>query len=84
MNSQQLKKTAITAIVCFAAAACLARAATYTSPRQLALNDVYQINVDYASGDEATTEHKTDANDGVGGDNPYYRRTNVARAHVGG
>jgi hypothetical protein len=59
-------------------------AATYTSPRQLALNDVYQLNPDSASGDEVTTCPKTDANDGTSGDNPYFRRTNVARAHLGG
>ncbi len=59
-------------------------AATYTSPRQLILNDVYQLNVDSATGDEATTLPKTDANDGLNGDNPYFQRTNVARAHLGG
>jgi len=59
-------------------------AATYTTPRQLAINDTYQLNPDSATGDEATTEPKTDANDGQSGDNPYFRRTNVARAHVGG
>ncbi len=60
------------------------RAATYTSPRQLNPNDVYQLNVDSATGDEETTQPKTDANDGLNGDNPYFRRTNVARAHLGG
>jgi hypothetical protein len=60
------------------------RAATYTSPQQLALNDTYQLNPDSATGDENTTEPKADLNDGQNGDNPYYQRTNVARAHLGG
>src|SRR3989304_4584345 len=59
-------------------------AATYTSPRPLNLNDVYQLNVDSATGDEGTTQPKTDANNGLNGDNPYFQRTNVARAHLGG
>lgn len=60
------------------------KAATYTTPRQLALNDVYQLNVDSATGDEATTQPKIDLNDGQGGDNPYFQRFNIARAHLGG
>jgi hypothetical protein len=60
------------------------QAATYTSPQQLNLNDVYQLNADGATGDEATTEPKTDLNNGQNGDNPYFQRTNVARAHLGG
>ncbi len=59
-------------------------AATYTTPRQLNLGDTYQLNPDSATGDEDTTCPKTDANTGTGGDNPYYQRTNVARAHLGG
>lgn len=59
-------------------------AATYTSPRQLKLSDVYQLDVDSATGDEATTQPKNDANDGLNGDNPYFKRNNVARAHFGG
>jgi hypothetical protein len=48
------------------------------------VGDVYKINVDAHTGDEATTEPKTDANDGKNGDNPAFRRTNVARAHTFG
>ena len=61
-----------------------AQAATYTTPRQLLINDTYQLNPDSATGDEATTCPKTDSNTGTGGDNAYFQRTNVARAHVGG
>jgi hypothetical protein len=39
------------------------------------------IEVDAHTGDEATTMPKTDANDGKNGDNPAFRRHNVARAH---
>lgn len=70
------------AIVLLTAAA--AGAVTYTTPRQLNFFDIYQLNPDSATGDEETTCPKPDANDGVGGDNPYFQRTNVARAHVGG
>ena len=75
----------ITAVLLvLAALPALAHAATYTTPRQLALNDVYQLNPDSATGDEATTEPKTDLNDGLNGDNAYFQRVNVARAHLGG
>lgn len=74
----------VVAVALFPVFLAAAHAATYTSPRQLGLNDVYQLNVDAATGDEATTEPKTDLNDGQNGDNPYFQRTNVARAHVGG
>ncbi len=67
-----------------ALAAGQARAAVTTTPRALAIGDTYRLLVDGYTGDEATTEPKTDANDGLNGDNPYYRRTNVARAHDGG
>lgn len=61
-----------------------AKAAEYSTPRQLGVFDVYQLNPDGATGDEATTEPKIDLNNGLNGDNPYFQRTNVARAHVGG
>ncbi len=48
------------------------------------VGDVYTIAVDGHTGDEATTEPKTDANDGKNGDIPAFRRTNVARAHTFG
>jgi hypothetical protein len=44
----------------------------------------YKIVVDAFTGNEATTMPKTDANDGKAGDNPAFRRTNVARAHTFG
>lgn len=62
----------------------MAQAATVYSPQQIIVNDMYQLNPDYASGDEATTCPKIDLNDGAGGDNPYFQRFNVARAHLGG
>ncbi len=68
----------------FLSAGSLVSAATYTAPRQLSANDIYQLDPDNASGDEETTCPKIDLNNGAGGDNPYYQRTNVARAHVGG
>lgn len=60
------------------------QAATYTTPRQLLVGDIYQLNPDSATGDEQTTCPKIDLNDGAAGDNPYFKRTNVARAHLGG
>lgn len=58
--------------------------ATYTSPRALAVGDIFRVTTDGFTGDEATAQPKTDANNGLNGDNPYYQRTNVARAHCGG
>ena len=72
--------TLITTVVGLPAAV----AVEYTTPRQLNILDVYQLNTDGATGDEATTEPKIDLNDGQNGDNPCFRRTNVARAHLGG
>lgn len=57
------------------------QAAEYTYPRALAVGDTYVLIKDAHTGDEGTTQPKTDANDGLNGDNPYYRRHNVARAH---
>lgn len=59
-----------------------AHAAEYTSPRALNIGDTYVLLADGFTGDEATTQPKTDANDGLNGDSPYYRRNNVARAHL--
>lgn len=47
----------------------------------LSAGQTYTLNIDGYTGDEATTQPKTDANDGQNGDNPRYRRHNVARAH---
>ncbi len=47
----------------------------------LSVGQTYTLTVDAHTGDEATTQPKTDANDGLNGDNPRYRRNNVARAH---
>lgn len=47
----------------------------------LGVGQTYTVGVDAHTGDEATTEPKNDANDGRGGDNPEFRRHNVARAH---
>lgn len=59
-------------------------AAEYTSPRALNFGDIYRIDPDGFTGDEVTTQPKEDLNDGLSGDNPYFRRTNVARAHDSG
>lgn len=50
----------------------------------LSVGEEWAVDVDDHTGDEATTEPKSDANDGRDGDNPYFRRTNVARAHCSG
>ena len=47
----------------------------------LSVGQTYVIGVDAHSGDEASTEPKVDANDNRNGDNPEFRRHNVARAH---
>lgn len=44
----------------------------------------HRIAIDAFTGDEATAMPKSDANDGKAGDNPQFRRTNVARAHLFG
>ncbi|MBW1810494.1 MAG: hypothetical protein JRJ87_20015, partial [Deltaproteobacteria bacterium] len=51
------------------------------NPGSLGVGQTYTLQVDAHSGDEDTTQPKTDANDGQNGDNPRYRRHNVARAH---
>lgn len=56
-------------------------AAEYTTPRALNIGDTYVLVKDAHTGDEATTQPKTDANNGLNGDNAYYQRYNVARAH---
>jgi len=43
---------------------------------------VWTIWPDAHTGDEHTTQPKTDAHDGLDGDNPEYRRHNVSRAHI--
>ena len=58
----------------------LAAPATVTA--QLLPGESHVVEVDAHTGDEATTEPKTDANDGRNGDNPEFQRTNVARAHL--
>ncbi|NOZ85750.1 MAG: hypothetical protein GXP49_05730, partial [Deltaproteobacteria bacterium] len=47
----------------------------------LSVGETYTVQVDSHTGDEAGTQPKTDANDGRNGDNPRFRRHNVARAH---
>jgi hypothetical protein len=47
------------------------------------VGETYTLATDGYTGDEETTQPKTDANDGQNGDNPRFRRTNVARAHGG-
>jgi hypothetical protein len=47
----------------------------------LALGATHTVHVDAHTGDEDTTQPRTDANDGQAGDNPRFRRHNVARAH---
>jgi len=48
----------------------------------LGVGETFTLAVDGHTGDEATTEPKVDANDGAAGDNPRFRRHNVARAHL--
>ena len=55
--------------------------ADVTTPQALSIGETYRINPDGFTGDEATTEPKIDSNDGLNGDNIYYQRYNVARAH---
>jgi hypothetical protein len=50
-------------------------------PGTLGAGQTYTLGVDAHSGDEDTTQPKTDANDGKNGDNPKFQRYNVARAH---
>jgi hypothetical protein len=52
------------------------------APGILDEGETFMLEVDGHTGDEATTEPKTDANDGANGDNPQFRRHNVARAHI--
>lgn len=64
-------------------------AATYTTPRRLNVGDVYELRRDgwtnqVPSGYEGDVQPKMDANLSTGGDNPYYRRHNVARAWATG
>jgi hypothetical protein len=80
-SANRTRSAAITAALVFSAAT---HAATYTTPHQLALSDVYRLNQDGYTGDENTTQPKADLNDGQNGDNPYYQRTNVAGAHNSG
>lgn len=42
----------------------------------------FTVPIDRFTGDEATTQPKGDANDGLNGDSPYFQRTNVARGHL--
>ena len=60
-------------------------AATYTTPRALNVGDIYELRRDgwvnqSPSGYDGDVSPKMDANAGTGGDNPYFRRHNVARA----
>ena len=62
-----------------------ASAATNFTPRPLVVGDVYVLRRDAwvnqsPSGYEGDVQPKTDGNLGTNGDNPYYRRHNVARA----
>ncbi|MBD3386600.1 hypothetical protein GF407_16975 [candidate division KSB1 bacterium] len=50
--------------------------------KALRVGETFTIVIDEFSGGGSTTQPKTDANDGENGDNPYYQRHNVARAHV--
>lgn len=61
-------------------------AATYTTPRRLVTNDIYELRRDGWSNPagggayEGDVLPKTDANLGTSGDNRYFQRHNVARA----
>lgn len=52
------------------------------SPGNLAVGATYTLNIDAFTGDEHTTQPKSDANNGQSGDNPLFRRHNVARGHA--
>lgn len=61
-----------------------AEAAAVTCPPggSLRVGQSFVVTADRFTGDEETTQPKTDANDGRNGDNPYFQRHNVARAHL--
>lgn len=48
----------------------------------LAPGQSFTVEVDAHTGDEETTQPRTDANDNRNGDSARFRRTNVARAHL--
>ncbi|MBD3386874.1 T9SS type A sorting domain-containing protein [candidate division KSB1 bacterium] len=54
---------------------------TLYAQQSLQPGDKWICEIDAYTGDTSTTQPKEDANDGRNGDNPYYRRHNVARAH---
>ncbi len=53
-------------------AATWVHAAEYGTPRPLLFGDTFRLNVDGYTGDEGTTQPKTDANDGLNGDSPPF------------
>lgn len=66
-----------------------AHAATYANPRALLAGDIYDLRRDNwvnqsPSGYEGDVTPKVDEHTGTGGDNRYYRRSNVARAWPSG
>lgn len=75
----------ISALLLVSAASVSLQAATYTAPRALNVGDIYELRRDgwvnqSPSGYDGDVLPKTDTNDGLGRDNPYFRRHNVARA----
>jgi hypothetical protein len=79
MFSKVFRRAILSVIYLFATV--MAQSAEYTTPQSLAVGDTYKLLIDGFTGDEASTEPKTDANNGLSGDNPYFQRYNIARAH---
>lgn len=78
-------RSKILALLCLNLVNLSLQAATYTTPRALNVGDTYELRRDgwvnnSPSGYDGDVLPKTDAHDGLGRDNPYFRRHNVARA----
>lgn len=83
-----VKSYLLSVAICFAGFS-VCSAATYTTPRALVAGDTYELRRDGwtnqdPSGYEGDVQPKSDANDGLNRDVPYYRRHNVARAWATG
>ncbi len=79
------RNNACFSVLLFALLWCVCACSSYadvTTPRALAVGETYRLDADAHTGDEETTEPKTDLNDGLNGDSVHFRRFNVARAHL--
>lgn len=77
---------AVGVVVVFLAGAWATWGATYTTPRALAVGDIYEMRRDNWTAPpggalyDGDVEPKVDLNTGTDGDNRYYQRHNVVRA----